>query len=256
MTLDPWTAYKCTSCGFGLLDPRPTKAYLSELYRRDYFAEQYDEGVEPNSPEFKRWISLLDHRVRFFRHKKKKGTLLDIGCGNGYFMALCQEKGYQVQGVDISSWAAEYATQKLGFNVTVGEIEDISLPTHFFDIITMWHFLEHTRNPVDVVCKVKTWLKPDGILAVEVPNYEGTDAQRYWEDWIGWQFPYHLCHFTEKTQRRLLQKCGFRIIKKKNFHSEWVKISLKRIPVIRMFSRLIARFYSGTSVVMLAVRDD
>jgi hypothetical protein len=72
MEQDSWKAYRCTSCGLGFLDPRPTKQYMAELYRREYFAEQYDEGVDPDSQEFRKWLSLLDHRVRFFRHKKKK----------------------------------------------------------------------------------------------------------------------------------------------------------------------------------------
>ncbi len=256
MEQDSWKAYRCTSCGLGFLDPRPTKHYMEELYRREYFAEQYDEGVDPDSQEFKKWLGLLDHRVRFFRHKKNKGTLLDIGCGNGYFMALCQSKGYEVQGVDISAWAAKYATEELGFKVTVGEIEDVNMPTRFFDIITMWHFLEHTRNPLKVVQKANTWLKRDGVLIIEVPNYDGTDARGYGENWIGWQFPYHLFHFTPETQQKLLQKSGFQIIKKKDYHSERVKSTLKRVPAVSLFSRLIARLYSGHSVAMLAVRDE
>jgi len=93
---DPWKIYRCTSCGLGVLDPRPTDEELTELYTRDYFASQYDEGVDLESPEFKKWLSLLEHRVRFFSSKKAKGRLLDIGCGNGYFLALCRSKAYKV----------------------------------------------------------------------------------------------------------------------------------------------------------------
>lgn len=253
---DPWKIYRCLSCGLGFLDPRPTKEEFVTLYSREYFATQYDEGVEPDSPEFKKWLSLLEHRVRFFKGKKKCGKLLDIGCGNGYFLALCRSKGYEVQGIDVSEWAAKYATQKLGLSITIGQIDDIELPSHYFDIATMWHTLEHTLDPRQVVSKVKNWLKKDGILVIEVPNYEGTDARNYWEDWIGWQFPYHFYHFTPQSLKELLGICGFRVVKTKDFHSETVKEALKRIPVVSIFARLIAKMYSGHSIAVIARLDE
>lgn len=251
-----WKIYRCTLCGLGSLDPHPTKEELATLYSREYFATQYDEGVEPESPEFKKWLSLLEHRVRFFRAKKRAGKLLDIGCGNGYFLALCRSTGYEVQGIDISKWASKYATQRLGLSITTGEIDDVNLPAHYFDIITMWHTLEHTPNPRHVMLKVKNWLKEDGILVVEVPNYEGTDARRYWKDWIGWQFPFHFYHFTPQTLKQLLGICGFRVVKTKDYHSETVKEALKRIPVINIFARLISKMFSGHSIAVIAKLDD
>ena len=252
MERDPWRIYRCTSCGLGALDPRPTGEELKELYTRDYFASQYDEGAEPGSVEFKKWLSLLEHRVRFFRKEKACGRLLDVGCGNGYFMALCRSKGYDVQGMDVSTWAATYATKTLGLTVHIGQIDDVDLLGDQFDIITMWHLLEHTRNPRHVLEKVKGWLEGDGILAVEVPNYEGRDARVYWEDWIGWQFPFHFFHFTPTCLRRLPTDCGFHLVKAKDYHSETVKRALKRIPVASIFARRIAKFYSGHSIAVLA----
>ena len=249
---DPWKIYRCTSCGLGVLDPRPTGEELKELYTRDYFASQYDGGAEPGSVEFKKWLSLLEHRVRFFKHKKARGKLLDIGCGNGYFLALCRSKGYEVQGIDISEWAATYATETLGLPVRVGQIDDVDLPRGYFDVITMWHSLEHTLNPRHAIEKAKSWLQRDGILVVEVPNYEGRDARSYWEDWIGWQFPFHFFHFTPQTLKRLLAECGFRVAKAKDYHSETVKQALKRIPIVSIFARRIAKFYSGHSIAVLA----
>jgi len=249
---DPWKIYRCTSCGLGVLDPRPTGEEMTELYTRDYFASQYDGGVDPGSPEFKKWFSLLKHRVQFFRSKKAKGSLLDIGCGNAYFLALCRSKGYKVQGIDISEWAATYATETLGLPVRVGQIDEVELPSKHFDIITLWHSLEHTRDPRYTIEKAKGWLKANGILAIEVPNYEGRDARSYGEDWIGWQFPFHLFHFTPTSLKRLLFECGFRVVKTKDFHSETVKQALKRIPVVSIFARRIAKFYSGHSIAVLA----
>jgi 2-polyprenyl-3-methyl-5-hydroxy-6-metoxy-1,4-benzoquinol methylase len=249
---DPWKIYRCTSCGLGVLDPRPSREELKDLYDRDYFASQYDEGVDPGSPEFKKWLSLLDHRVRFFKSKKAHGRLLDIGCGNGYFLALCRNKGYDVQGIDISEWAATYATKTLGLQVHVGQIDAVELPGKYFDIITLWHSLEHTRDPRYIIERAKSWLKSNGILVIEVPNYEGRDARSYGKDWIGWQFPFHFFHFTPTSLKRLLSEYGFRVVKTKNFHSETVKQTLKRIPLVSIFARSIAKFYSGHSIAVVA----
>jgi SAM-dependent methyltransferase len=232
------------------LDPRPSRKDLSNLYSEAYFEDQYDRGVEPNTPEFQKKLSLKTSHVRFFRSIKPKGRVLDIGCGNGYFLAACEEKGYEVQGIDVSPWAAQYASHKLGLLVDTGEVEGMDLPPQSFDIVTMWHFLEHTHDPNRVLSRARSWLKRDGILIVEVPNYEGTDARKTWKAWVGWQLPYHLYHFTPQTLTRLLRGSGFDVVKTKDYHSEVIKMNLKRVPGISLVARLIARIYSGTSVVV------
>lgn len=247
-----WTIYKCLDCGLGILDPLPSTKELESLYEREYFDVQYDAGVEPDSPEFKRWMDLLEHRHRFFKRKKMRGRLLDIGCGNGYFLALCREKGYEVEGIDVSKWAVQYASSTLKLPVHRGEIADISFPEGSFDVITMFHSLEHTRNASEAVSQIKIWLKPEGILVIEVPNYTGTDAQKEWDHWIGWQIPYHFFHFTPSSLRRLLANHGFKITRYKDFHSETVKASLKKIPIINLFARSIAKLFSGHSILVIA----
>jgi predicted SAM-dependent methyltransferase len=118
----------------------------------------------------------------------------------------------------------------------------------------MWHFLEHTAEPGRCIGKVREWLKEDGILVVDVPNYEGTDAQIMWDTWYGWQVPYHLYHFTPSTLELLLSEHGFEIKKRKSYHSECIKENLKKYPVVSLFARLIAKYYSGTSYAVVATK--
>ncbi len=108
-----------------------------------------------------------------------------------------------------------------------GELNEVDLLAADFDVITMWHSLEHDSDPKNAIIRSKKWLKEDGILIIDVPNYEGTDAQKYGEHWNGWDLPYHFYHFTFETLKALLETCGFRVIKTKDYHSEAVKMNLK-----------------------------
>jgi len=252
ITKDSWRVHKCSACGLGFLDPRPSREDLAELYSRQYCEEHFAEGGAPGSPEYKKRLGLESHRVRFFKRIKKKGRVLDIGCGYGYFLAACREHGYDVQGLDVSGWAVQHAMDRLGLPVAVGDFNEAELPPGSFDVITMWHFLEHTSDPKQVILKAENWLKKGGILIVDVPNHEGTDALKTWSDWEGWSLPYHFYHFTPQTLKRLLGICGFYVAKTKDYHSDTVKTALKRFPVLNIFARPIAKMYSGNSVAMVA----
>ena len=249
---DTWTVYRCTSCGHGYLDPRPSKDEIAELYNKKYCNEHFVEGGKLGTPEFDKRLSLETHRIKFFRGIKKEGKVLDIGCGYGYFLAACRKYGYDVQGLDFSDWAVQHAVKNVGIPVITGELNEVDLPAADFDVITMWHSLEHNPDPENAIIQSKKWLKEDGILIIDVPNHEGTDAQKYWENWNGWDLPYHFHHFTFETLKALLKTCGFCVIKTKNYHSEAVKMNLKRFPVISIFARLIAKMYSGHSVAVVA----
>jgi len=247
-----WFVYRCEKCGVGVLDPRPDGAELAKLYEESYFDDQYGRGLAPNSPEMKRRISQEDHRVKFFRRFKKAGKVLDIGCGMGYFLYACRKAGYAVEGVDISDHASAYVTNELGIPIRTGGIETISFPESSVDVVTMWHFLEHVPRPGEYLDRVRKWLSPDGVLVIDVPNYLGTDAQKNGDCWVGWQLPYHLYHYTPSSLSDLLAAHGYDIVGSKDYHSEYVKNRLKKIPVVGIFARLIAKFYSGTSYAVAA----
>lgn len=247
-----WRVHRCRRCGLGLLDPRPGAGELGELYRQGYFADQYGAGLAVGSPALRRRLAQETHRIRFFRPLKGSGRVLDIGCGMGYFLAACRDAGYAVEGMDISADSAAYVRDDLQIPVAVGTIEAVNYPPASFDVVTMWHFLEHTPDPRCYLEKVRQWLKPEGLLVVDVPNYAGTDARHAWQQWKGWQLPYHLHHFTPDTLRGLLAKQGFTTIRQKSYLAECVKERLERTVVLRPVARLVARCYSGHSFAVVA----
>jgi SAM-dependent methyltransferase len=248
--------FKCGSCGLGYLDPRPSPDQLAQLYDQQYFESHCLSGGGLGSESLRQRLNLEDWRLRLFRRIKPPGKVLDVGCGYGYFLAACREKGYQVHGIDCSGFAVRHAVEELGLTVTIGSLDEISMPAEGFDVITFWHCLEHTQDPREAVAKARTWLKPDGLLVIEVPNHEGTDARRIGADWVGWSLPYHLFHFTPQSLNLLLMLHGFRVIKSRTFHSETVKAALKRIPVLGFLARDIAKFYSGHTIAVAARKVD
>jgi len=252
---DSWKIYRCHKCGLGFLDPRPSQEEVEHLYRDEYFSERYDEGLDPNSAEFQKRLRSEKHRVRFIKKVKQDGQVLDIGCGYGYFLAACRNEGFEVSGVDVSGWATQYAIERLGIPVRLGKVGDLTLPSHHFDIITMWHSLEHTPDPHLALQVVKSCLKDDGILVIDVPTYKGTDAQRMWQEWDGWSVPYHFWHFTSRTLVQFLGKHGFSVIKSKDYHSSVIKEKWGRIVILKPFARLIAKMYSGHSIAVVARLD-
>ena len=247
-----WTVLKCAGCGLGLLDPRPDPVELGELYRESYFASHYENVLEPDSDGMRRRLSQERHRVDFFRRHKRAGKVLDVGCGRGYFLQACRLRGYDVAGFDVSEDAAAPVRDALGIPVKTGEMREDLFAPGSLDVVTMWHSLEHMPDPRAALDMAWTWLAGDGVLVVDVPNHESTDAGKIGREWDGWSLPYHFFHFTPSSLEGLLVRHGFRPLDSKTYHSEHVKRMLKRIPLLGLLARPIAKFYSGTSVAIVA----
>ncbi len=250
-----WNVYKCSSCGLGVLDPRPSPDELAALYRASYFVSHYDEGLTPGTEAMQKRLSQELHRIRFFRSLKKAGRILDIGCGRGYFLLACRERGYDVQGFDISDDGAAYVKEVLGIPVRTGILEG-AFEDASFDVITMWHSLEHTPDPAKYLEAAGRWLRPDGVLVIDVPNYTGTDARLKWEAWEHWDLPYHFLHFTPKSLDKLLGKHGFFVVRRKYYHSDVIKDHLRKIPLLGFIARPIAKLFSGSSYAVVAKKPN
>lgn len=250
-----WTVHKCSACGLGVLDPRPSPDELEALYRDAYFVGHYDEGLKPGTEAMRKRLSQESHRIRFFRALKKTGRVLDIGCGRGYFLLACREQGYEVQGFDISEDGAAYIRETLGISVRTGMPEE-AFEDASFDVITMWHSLEHTTDPAKYLELAGRWLRPGGVLVVEVPNYAGTDARLQWDAWENWDLPYHILHFTPKSLDTLLGKHGFSIARRKSYHSSVIRERLRSIPLLGLAARPIAKLFSGSSYAVVAKKSN
>jgi SAM-dependent methyltransferase len=142
---------------------------------------------------------------------KTKGDLLDIGSGTGYFAAAMKKAGWQVRGLEPDAGARKIAEEVNKISLT--STDDLfSLPANSFDVITLWHVLEHVHDLKKYVAQFKFLLKENGKLFVAVPNYTSYDEEVYKDFWAAYDVPRHLYHFAPNAMEQLMKAEGLEVI--------------------------------------------
>ena len=187
----------------------------SMSYGKDYFFEDYRRQYGRTYLEdFSRIKSAGTGRVSVIKKIKRSGNLLDIGCGYGAFLSAASDAGFEVSGLDISTEAAAFCSDELGYRSLACSAEDCTAPdfgVDGFDVITMWFVIEHLENPAAILRKVHSMLEPGGVFAFSTPNFDGitrrVDQSRFFSE-----NPLdHHTVWSPGAVRRLLRKSGFRV---------------------------------------------
>ena len=210
----PYRVVRCSDCGLAYVDPIPAAGELSRHYNQDYYAEWI-------STQRKKRERMWARRLKSIENMANKGNILDVGCGEGLFLELAKQNGWRVHGTDVSAYATEFASEKLGQNVFCGEIWDAGFNAQDFDVITLWHVLEHTTSPMRTLQEVRKVLKPGGLLVIAVPNLNDRLMQAAYRIVKGRRprlfsigdKEIHLFHFSVRSLRLLLEKAGFTCVK-------------------------------------------
>ncbi|WP_158241542.1 class I SAM-dependent methyltransferase [Novosphingobium sp. TH158] len=150
----------------------------------------------------------LDARYRHLPPRKPGARLLDIGCGNGSFLALAEALGWQAEGVEPDP-SAVAAAQSGGLTVFQGGVEHYDGREKLFDEISISHVIEHVHDPVDLLCSAHRLLRPGGRLYLATPNALAPGYQNYGPAWRGLEVPRHLLLFSRPALHELLKQCGF-----------------------------------------------
>lgn len=203
---------ECIQCGFRYLNPRPDSTEISRYYDSPEYTS-HDTGKKSVFNFVYKLIRSQAVRKKYqLITKNTKGKrLLDIGCGTAEFIAWCGKKGMMVTGVEPNPKAREYAKTRHGIAVfPEGALETISPAS--FDVITLWHVLEHVHDLNRRMERIGDMLSPGGLLVIAVPNSDSWDACYYKEAWAAYDPPRHLYHFTKETISRLAQKHEFETI--------------------------------------------
>jgi 2-polyprenyl-3-methyl-5-hydroxy-6-metoxy-1,4-benzoquinol methylase len=196
---------RCANCRFVYRHSRPADCDKSTEYD-DYHGAVRAGEYGRDGPLASLW-TINRKRIDWISSLHTGGRLLDIGCGCGYFLHHARESGFAVRGLEISHRAALTAKREQGCEVITGDLEKIADIGGPYDVITMWHVLEHLEDPVAALQKAKESLAGDGSIFIEVPNLNSAKfrlagAQRRW---TGGNHPrYHLSFFTLRTIKRAL----------------------------------------------------
>jgi 2-polyprenyl-3-methyl-5-hydroxy-6-metoxy-1,4-benzoquinol methylase len=204
---------RCLNCDLIYQNPQLTIGELSNHYPKEYLP--YREDIRKEKSALRRLdqsYGLARTCRRVIQHHPQTGRLLDVGCATGLFMNAMRQRGWEVTGVDLSPYAAQYARRNFNLEVEVGTIEDIAYASDTFDLVTLWDVLEHVPDPRATLKEIARVLKPEGMLALSLPNPVCIEARLFGSYWVGWDRPRHLHLFTPAVLARYLQDSGFELI--------------------------------------------
>lgn len=202
--------------GFLETSPQPSSEKLPDYYK----SEDYISHTDSQRNLFEK----VYHLVRSISLKKKlklinsfsseSKKLLDVGCGTGDFLQTASENNWTVSGIEPNKQARKFANEKT--NDSVFEIEQLlKYEESSFDVITLWHVLEHLPNLENHLKVFKKLLKSNGTLIIAVPNYKSYDAKYYKQFWAAYDVPRHLWHFNKTSISKLVSKQHMKVIKVK-----------------------------------------
>jgi 2-polyprenyl-3-methyl-5-hydroxy-6-metoxy-1,4-benzoquinol methylase len=209
------TIIDCIGCGFYHAYPIPQLEDLEKMYSYKFYEKIKPNYIKKDESEIDYWNITFDDKLDILEKKirKKNRSILDIGCGPGFFLQRAQKRGWDTLGIEPSLKAAKYAKEK-GISIVESTFESFILTNKSkFDAIHSKFFLEHVRDPFSVCKHCFDLLKPNGILCFEVPNdfnllqeivVNTLNKPPYWIEPTQ-----HVNYFSHKTLKKLLIKCGF-----------------------------------------------
>lgn len=190
--------------------PVPSLIKIPEYYKSENYISHTDtkKSFTDKLYHFIKKIALKQKVSLITKINKGSGKLLDIGSGTGDFLATAKEKNWAVFGVEPNPDAITLSEKK-GVCVSK-ELKDITETD--FDVITLWHVLEHVPDVEDYINEISNRLKTSGIVIIAVPNFKSKDAQHYKQFWAAYDVPRHLWHFSKTGIQRLFSKKQFEFI--------------------------------------------
>lgn len=213
LTKEDFHIRECLNCGLLYTMPRPDKEKIGAYYKSEaYYSHQENKkGFIPKVYERVKTIN-LKHKYRLATSGMQPGKLLDIGCGVGDFLHTAEMHGWECIGVEPSEDAKAIAQKRMkGKIITSDELESFS--DGAFDVITMWHVLEHVDDLKWQVAQLQRLVKPSGRVVIAVPNYKSYEGQYYKEHWAAYDVPRHLNHFNRITLSKIFKTSGLELVK-------------------------------------------
>ena len=193
--------------------PQPSLEQLPSYYESEDYISHTDSKrtLFEKLYHFVKTNALKSKVTLISKENPLKGNLLDIGAGTGDFLNHAKKSGWNCIGIEPNEKAKNIAVSK-GVNF-INILEE--LDNNSFDVITMWHVLEHVPDLENQIKTLKRLLKPNGTIFIAVPNYNSFDAKHYKSFWAAYDVPRHLWHFSKSSIQKLVAKENLKLYKVK-----------------------------------------
>jgi len=257
-----WSHLRCPQDGLVWLSPRPVIEDISKVYANYYthdiakdrqsFLASLKRRVEESlvktefgyeMPSGQQGFGLMGRVLALLPMAKeiagssvmwlterRNGKLLDVGCGNGHFLALMQNLGWEISGVEPDARAARIARERLGGAIITGRLEDADFARDFFDALTVHDVIEHTHDPMGLLREAFRILKVGAKLVLTTPNIDSLGHQLFRKSWHGLDPPRHLYIFSPRTLRICADQIGYRVeILRTTARSAWERWYASRL---------------------------
>jgi SAM-dependent methyltransferase len=215
-----WGIFHCLDCSLGWTFPLPTTEELSAYYPSSYsgdarsMIEAYKSGRLQRSRSWK----TEEEKVRFVERHRNRGSILDVGCGDGKFLLALSPRRWQRTGFEQIGAAVEQARAAVpDIRFVVGNFESSDLQEESFDVVTFWHVFEHLADPQAVLARTLRLLRPGGIMALGAPNFGSWQPRLFRHHWYAFDPPRHLFHYSPRSLSLLLDKAGFQLVEFRAF---------------------------------------
>jgi 2-polyprenyl-3-methyl-5-hydroxy-6-metoxy-1,4-benzoquinol methylase len=222
---------RCAHCRLTYTNPRPSERTIARFYPADYRPHRRPGKMRQSRRARPLWGRLFGRPCGERRGALPwpvPGRLLDFGCGAGSFLKTMADQGWAVTGLDAAVGAVERVRAEHRLTALVGTLPHPDLRPGSFDVVTMWHSLEHVHRPLELLREAFRLLVPGGKLILATPNIDSLPYRVFGRSWFGLDLPRHLTHFTPDTLTAMLLAAGFRPDPVRHLrHSDWLRSSAR-----------------------------
>jgi len=215
-----FSLFRCPACGSGSTYPQLPREELEVFYS----VESYDDN-KTRVPFLANYFKSLHPWIRIRKilpyFSGKTGRMLDIGCGRGWQLKYFRDRGWEVWGTELSGRASAFAREQLGLNIIIEDIKNFHFEKEYFDVVSLWHVLEHLTDPKETMQEVERITKNEGLLFISLPNFSSWQARIFNKNWFLIEMPKHLYHFTPASLEGILGITGFGVVEQSTFSLEY-----------------------------------